>query len=140
MAVVYTVEQPITGLNFSVPDEAYPARAEYAITDNETECARYWLPCVDYPTVRTSLEFHLRAETGMQAVANGRFVGSEDHSDGTTTTTYVGKRAVGRVYQRSAAPSPTPNPVLIRALCPALIRALICALIRALIRALPTAP
>ena len=88
VAVTYVVERPITGLFFSVPDEAYPTRAEYAVTDNETERARYWLPCVDYPSVRTTFEYHLRADTSMLAVANGRLVGTEAHDDGTATTTY----------------------------------------------------
>lgn len=47
----YTVLEPIDGLFFSTPDEGYPKRPTYVIADHETERARYWLPCVDYPAV-----------------------------------------------------------------------------------------
>ena len=48
----YTVLNPVDGLFFSTPDEGYPARPTYVIADHETERARYWLPCVDFPAVR----------------------------------------------------------------------------------------
>lgn len=40
-------------------------------SDHETEKARYWLACVDYPTVRTSLAYHITAKKGLVVVANG---------------------------------------------------------------------
>eukprot|EP00743_Colponemidia_sp_Colp-15_P011017 GILK01012226.1.p1 GENE.GILK01012226.1~~GILK01012226.1.p1 ORF type:complete len:869 (-),score=115.44 GILK01012226.1:273-2879(-) len=69
--VQYDVVNPIQGLIFSVPDEQYPNRPFYVFTDHETERARYWLACVDYPAVRTSLEFFLTYPKGLVCLANG---------------------------------------------------------------------
>lgn len=43
----------------------------YALSDHETEKARYWLPCVDLPAVRTTAEFYLTTRAGHPAFANG---------------------------------------------------------------------
>lgn len=85
VAVSYRVDKPVDGLVFSKPDEAYPERAWYAVTDHETERARYWLPCLDSPNVRTKLDFHLRAESRFTILANGHLVGERVHEDGTKT-------------------------------------------------------
>jgi aminopeptidase N len=85
VAVTYRVMTPPDGLLFSQPDEGYPDKAWYATTDHETERARYWLPCVDLPSVRTTLEFHLRAEDRFTILANGNLVDEVQHRDGTKT-------------------------------------------------------
>ncbi|KAI8850112.1 hypothetical protein BC829DRAFT_416378 [Chytridium lagenaria] len=41
--------EPIAGLYFHVPDEVLKEKVLHCITDHETERARYWLPCVDFP-------------------------------------------------------------------------------------------
>jgi aminopeptidase N len=69
--VAYVLDHPVSGMQFSCPDEAYPTRPLFAATDNETERARYWLPCVDFPQVRQSLEFLLTSEESHTLVANG---------------------------------------------------------------------
>ena len=61
VVVTYAVEQPTAGLYFSQPDAAYPDAPWYAVTDHETERARHWLPCLDLPNVRTTLDIRLRA-------------------------------------------------------------------------------
>jgi aminopeptidase N len=71
LTIAYRVAHPLVGLHFSVPDEKYPQRPLFAMTDHETEKARYWLACVDYPTVRTSLAYHITAKKGLVVVANG---------------------------------------------------------------------
>ncbi len=83
--VAYRVDKPVDGLIFSQPDDAYPHQAWYAVTDHETERARYWLPCIDLPNVRTTLDFHLRAEDRFTILANGFLVEEEMHGDGTKT-------------------------------------------------------
>ncbi|KAL7752054.1 hypothetical protein RI367_002583 [Sorochytrium milnesiophthora] len=87
VAISYTVERPIAGLYFShpdlAPDTSYAGKGTYVITDHETERCRHWLPCVDFPTVRTTLAFHITAPQHMVAVANGRLVG-EDSADNNT--------------------------------------------------------
>lgn len=67
----YTVDQPIAGFYFSTPSKISPKTPLYAITDHETERCRYWLACVDYPSVRTTLSFHLLTEGNHVALANG---------------------------------------------------------------------
>ena len=55
------------------------------VTDHETERARYWLPCVDHPSARTTLDIAITAPTGMEILATGALKQTEDHEDGTTT-------------------------------------------------------
>lgn len=64
--VVYSVASPRTGMFFSDP-----GRSPFVATDHETERARYWLPCVDHPAVRTSLRFELTLRAGLTVLANG---------------------------------------------------------------------
>lgn len=35
--IEYTITHPTSGMTFSAPDEAYPTRPLFAISDNETE-------------------------------------------------------------------------------------------------------
>lgn len=83
--VKYRVEKPRSGLFFMRPTKESPNKATYAATDHETELARYWLPCIDLPNVRTTLEFHLRAAESLTILANGKLVGEKKHGDGTKT-------------------------------------------------------
>src|SRR5690606_27759050 len=83
--VRYRVVEPLTGLLFSRPDARYPDRPLFVASDHETERARYWLPCVDYPAVRTSFDFHLTARRDLTILANGVHVGDTEHGDGTKT-------------------------------------------------------
>jgi aminopeptidase N len=91
--VVYRVEKPVTGLFFMNPVPGggqaplHPAKVQptYAATDHETERARFWLPCVDLPHVRTTLDFHLTAEKRFTILANGSLIAERDHGDNTKT-------------------------------------------------------
>jgi aminopeptidase N len=75
--VDYKVQDPISGLKFSAPDGSRPEFPFFAITDNETERARYWFPCVDFPTVRSRMDFHLTAPQNLTILANGALVAEE---------------------------------------------------------------
>lgn len=81
----YRVDNPMTGMSFSWPDASYPNQPRHVVTDNETERARYWLPCVDHPNVRTTVDFHLRGDAQWTYLANGSFDNEEAHEDGTKT-------------------------------------------------------
>src|SRR5690606_37766856 len=81
----YGVIHPVTGLFFSKPDGAYPNAGTWAATDHETERARHWLPCVDLPNARPTLNFLLRAKQEYTILANGELVKEEVHDDGTKT-------------------------------------------------------
>ncbi len=83
--VSYEVIQPVDGMLFSQPNQHYPNQAWYATTDHETERARHWLPCLDLPNVRTTLDFHLRAESRFTILANGYLASEEEHDNGTKT-------------------------------------------------------
>ena len=78
VAVRYRVESPIAGLQFN-DDPAY------IVSDHETERARYWLPCVDHPAVRTTLALHLRAPAAWTLLGNGAPGDVVAHDDGTAT-------------------------------------------------------
>jgi aminopeptidase N len=84
--VRYAVQSPISGMLFRHPDDAYPDRPLLVATDHETERARYWLPCVDYPTVRTTFEFELTVREGLTVLAGGAHLGDESNGDGTITS------------------------------------------------------
>ena len=84
-AVSYRVVQPADGLHFSRPNDAYPDAPWYAATDHETERARHWLPCIDQPNVRTTLNFRLRAAARFTILANGYLVDETAHDDETKT-------------------------------------------------------
>ena len=71
LVVTYKVIDPVGGLYFSSPNEDEPDRPLYVTTDHETELARYWLPCIDHPSVRTTLAIHLTADEQLIALANG---------------------------------------------------------------------
>lgn len=79
--VAYTVASPRTGMFFSDV-----GRSPFVATDHETERARYWLPCVDHPAVRTSLRFELTLRAGLTVLANGARV----EGDGGSTTSESG--------------------------------------------------
>jgi aminopeptidase N len=85
VSIRYQIEKPATGLFFMKPTEADPEKAIYAATDHETERARYWLPCIDLPNVRTTLEFRLTARKEYTILANGVLVQETEHSDGMKT-------------------------------------------------------
>ena len=85
VVVRYRVIDPLTGMLFSWPDETSPDRPRFVATDHETERARYWLPCIDHPTVRTPLDLHLRAGDEYTILTAGVLVEEEQHDDGTKT-------------------------------------------------------
>lgn len=88
VAVAYRVDRPTTGLLFQPYAGEDEDAAPFAVTDNETERARYWMPCVDLPAVRTTLRFELTTDAAYTVLANGREVSSDDHGDGTKTVTW----------------------------------------------------
>lgn len=85
LAVTYRVQKPTAGLYFSRPTAAYPETPWWAATDHETERARHWLPCVDLPSARPHLDFHIRAAERFTILANGELISEVSHGDGTKT-------------------------------------------------------
>ncbi|MHA1921097.1 MAG: hypothetical protein ACTSWX_15215, partial [Promethearchaeota archaeon] len=62
VTIEYRINDPISGMYFSYPDEKYPNRSKFVVTDNESIRARYWLPCVDHLSIRCSIDFHLTSD------------------------------------------------------------------------------
>jgi len=82
VTVSYRLDHPSTGLHFSFPTDAYPNTPLFAGTDNESERARHWLACVDLPSVRPTLSYHLTSREDFTFLANGVLTG-EETKDGT---------------------------------------------------------
>ena len=85
VTVKYVVERPVTGMFFSGYDGQEAGRPLYAISDHETERARYWLPCIDFPAVRQTLSFAITAPKHLIALANGQLEKEEVSGDLKTT-------------------------------------------------------
>lgn len=83
ITVNYVVVDPIDGLFYSGPYEG-----QFVVSDHETERARYWLPVVDHPIVRTTLTFDIKtcAKAGLTVLANGQFVSEKECDDIKTTS------------------------------------------------------
>jgi len=83
--VEYRVHAPITGLHGGGPTPAAPTAGRFLATDHETERARYWLPCVDHPSVRPTATIALSGPAGLRYLASGRLVGEASAEPGRTT-------------------------------------------------------
>lgn len=85
----YRVERPLAGVSFSAPTPEEPDASTFAVTDHETERARYWLASIDHPSVRPTLDIHLRSDARFTLLANGRQRGEELHPDGTRSVFFT---------------------------------------------------
>jgi aminopeptidase N len=81
LIIAYKVKDPISGLYFSYPTEREPDLPVFVVTDNEAERARYWLPCIDHPSVRCKLNFNLTSEANHTILANGKLVSESVKDD-----------------------------------------------------------
>ncbi len=84
--IFYEVKKPIAGLYYSYPDNDHPNKPVYVGADHETERARYWLPCVDHPSIRTTLDFQLTSNSEHIILANGKLI--DEKVDGTKKTAH----------------------------------------------------
>ncbi len=66
------VVRPLDGVYFYVPDKEYPNRPLLALTDHESERARYWLLCADEPAEKVEqLHVRIRRPSHMSALGPG---------------------------------------------------------------------
>ena len=86
VTVSYKVEKPVLGVLYGGEEEKYSNLPLFFATDNETEKAEYWLPCVNRPSVRTTVNWRVRHEKRFTCLCNGEEEGVIDHQDGTQTT------------------------------------------------------
>jgi aminopeptidase N len=108
VTVRYQLKKPSTGLHFSAPTKAVPESPFFAGTDNESERARHWLACVDLPSVRPTLTYHLTSRADLTFLANGLLVSEEIHGEEKTShwelkqpcPSYLACFAVGEFVRR----------------------------------------
>ncbi len=86
--IAYHLDHPLTGLSFTGPDEAYPDRPSLVVSDNETERARFWLPCIDHPSVRMTFLWRLTGPADWVLLAGGALESETDNGDGTKTAVW----------------------------------------------------
>lgn len=82
VVVTYTAT-PRLGMHFRRPDPVLEAW-----TQGEDEDHRYWFPSWDHPSDRFTLSTRIEAPSGLHAVSNGAFMGSEPVGDGWTAWSY----------------------------------------------------
>jgi aminopeptidase N len=81
----YKVDHPKTGVFFMYPTEFERDRPLYVATDHETERARYWLACIDFPILKTTIDWYITADENLTILANGSLVTETRHGDGSKT-------------------------------------------------------
>jgi aminopeptidase N len=80
---------PRKGLYFRTPATGYPADEAHVWTQGETEEARHWYPCYDYPNEKFTTEVTCRVPAGIKVLSNGRKVsGEKDTKTGLTAVTW----------------------------------------------------
>ena len=81
LIIDYEVKKPIAGLYYSYPTVNHPDKPIFVGADHETERARYWLPCIDHPSIRTTLEFFLTSDKTHTILANGKLIDEKISGD-----------------------------------------------------------
>ncbi len=72
---------PKEGLYFSAPDAEHPEKEVQAWTHSEPESARFWYPCHDHPSDKSSSEMVIRVPKGFRVISNGRLVSEREEGD-----------------------------------------------------------
>jgi aminopeptidase N len=81
----YSVNNPVAGLYFSYPNEKNPNAPITVGSDHETERARHWIPSIDSPIVRPTINFTLTSDESHTILAIGKLVNEKTNNDGTKT-------------------------------------------------------
>ena len=84
----YGCNDPIDGLNFALPDAAYPDRPLQIHSQGEAQTNRYWLIAHDYPNEKMTTEIAATVPGDLKVLSNGKFLGSADADDGMKTWHY----------------------------------------------------
>ena len=85
--IAYRLERPRHGLFFVEPTPEYPGKVRHAWTQSQDENARYWFPCLDYPSEKQTTSTTVVVAKGLFALANGVLTQREDRGE-TTVFTY----------------------------------------------------
>ena len=84
----YACTDPADGLNFALPDDAYPDRPLQIHSQGEAQTNRYWLIAHDYPNEKMTTEIAATVPGDLKVLSNGKFLGSADADDGMKTWHY----------------------------------------------------
>ncbi|MFV2016154.1 MAG: M1 family aminopeptidase, partial [Candidatus Heimdallarchaeota archaeon] len=85
LIIFYSIKAPVGGLYFSSPTNNEPDKPVFVHADHETERARYWLPCIDHPSVRCTLDINLTSHKEYSILANGRLIRESETNNDTKT-------------------------------------------------------
>ena len=72
---------PEEGLYFTAPDSEHPEKEIQAWTHNEPESARFWYPCHDHPSDKSSSEMVIRVPKGFRVISNGRLISEKEEGE-----------------------------------------------------------
>lgn len=86
--IAYEVVRPAEGVNWNIPDSAYPDRARQIWTQGEEEENHFWFPCYDNPNERMTSESLITMGSRFTVLGNGELLDRKDNGDGTTTWHY----------------------------------------------------
>jgi len=73
------------GLYFINPLKSDPDKPQQIWTQGETEASSCWFPTIDTPNEKTTQEMFITVDTGFVVLSNGKFLGSKNNGNGTTT-------------------------------------------------------
>ncbi len=109
LKIDYSTTRPLKGMHFRTPRMGYAGDEVQCWTQGEAEDARYWFPCYDAPSERTTTEVVATVPAAFRAVSNGELVDvKENTGDATRTfhyrldkehTTYLVSLAVGNFVE-----------------------------------------
>ena len=74
----YVCSDPADGLNFALPDDAYPDRPLQIHSQGEAQTNRYWLIAHDYPNEKMTTEIAATVPDDLKVLSNGKFLGVAD--------------------------------------------------------------
>jgi aminopeptidase N len=72
---------PKDGLYFTGPDAEHPEKEVQAWTHSEPESARFWFPCHDHPSDKSSSEMVIRVPKGFRVISNGKLISEREEGD-----------------------------------------------------------
>ncbi|MDA4120095.1 MAG: M1 family metallopeptidase, partial [Thaumarchaeota archaeon] len=65
---------PRDGVYFTGPDKEHPEKEVQAWSHCETEASRYWYPCFDHPSDKSTSELVLAVPNGFKVISNGKLL------------------------------------------------------------------
>ncbi|KAL0491854.1 aminopeptidase [Acrasis kona] len=83
--ITYKVDNPVSSICWNYANNSSRV-GDFAVTDEESERCRYWLACVDFPTVRTTLTTHITAPKSWSSFGQGPLKSTKEEGENVTRT------------------------------------------------------